>query len=58
MRGSRGGGGGVTGCPDSHEKAQNIGFLSSTGPDPLNNHKATKATFNLGPSSARQRNAI
>ena len=26
--------------------------------DPLENHKATKPAFNVGPSSARQRNAI
>ena len=37
---------------------KNIGFLSHSGPDPLNNHKATKPTFNVRPSSARQRNAI
>ena len=35
-----------------------IGFPSNTGPDPLKNHKATKPAFNVGPSSARQRNAI
>ena len=35
-----------------------IGFLSNTGPDALKNHKATKPAFNVGPSSARQRNAI
>ena len=29
---------------------KNIGFL---GPDTLKNHKATKPTFNVGPSSAR-----
>ena len=27
--------------------------LSNTGPDPLKNQKATKPTFNVGPSSAR-----
>ena len=37
---------------------KNIGFLSNTGPDPLKNHKATKPAFNVGPPSARQRNAI
>ena len=37
---------------------KNIGFLSNTGPDPLNNHKATKPAFNVGPSLARQRKAI
>ena len=35
-----------------------IGFPSNTGPDPLKNHKATKPAVNVGPSSARQRNAI
>ena len=39
------------GCPDPHEKSQNIGFLSNTGPDPLKYHKATKQAFNIGPSS-------
>ena len=33
---------------------KNIGSLSKTDPDPMNNHKA----FNVEPSSARQRNAI
>ena len=36
----------------------NIGFHSNTGPDPPENHKATKQAFNVGPSSARQQNAI
>ena len=35
-----------------------LGFLSNTGPDLLKNQKATKPAFNVGPSSARQRNAI
>ena len=39
------------GFPDHHEKSQNIGFLSNTGPDPLKNHKTTKSAFNVGPSS-------
>ena len=34
-----------------------IGFLSNTGPDPLKYHKATNPAFNVGPSSACQRNA-
>ena len=51
----RGGGHGVSTPP---ENSQKIGFLSCTGPDPLKNHKATKPAFNVGPSSARQRNAI
>ena len=37
---------------------KSIGFLSNTGPDPLKNYKATKPAFNVGLSSARQRNAI
>ena len=37
---------------------KNIGFLSNSDPDPLKNHKATEPAFNVGPSSARQRNAI
>ena len=37
---------------------KNIGFLSDTGLDHLKNHKATKPAFNVGPTSARQRNAI
>ena len=53
MGGSRGG---TLGSPP--EKSQNIGFLCNTGPDPLKIHKATKPAFNVGPSSARQRNAM
>ena len=56
MCGSRGGQGLRT--PPPPEKLQSIGFLSNTGPDPLKNHKVTKPAFNIGPSSARQRNAI
>ena len=51
MRGSRGGGG-VTRGPDPPpplNNYKNIGFLSNTGPDPLQNHIATKAVFNVGP---------
>ena len=52
-----------TACADPEEvgtgKSQSyIGILSNTGPDPLENQKNTKPTFNVGPSSARQRNAI
>ena len=50
MGGSRGG------PPLKNHKI--IGFLSNTGPDPLKNHKATKPAFNVGSSSAGQRNAI
>ena len=42
----------------SPEKLKNRGFLINAGPDPLKNHKATKPAFNVGPPSARQRNAI
>ena len=51
MRGFRGGGV-DRGTPP--EKSQNIGVLSNTALDPLENHKATKPTFNIRPSSARQ----
>ena len=54
MCGSRGG----QGVRTLHKKSQKYSFFSNTGPDPLKNHKAAKLTFNVGPSSARQRNAI
>ena len=45
---SRGGGGGRG--PDPTEKNhKNTGLLSITGPDPMENHKATKPAFNVGP---------
>ena len=48
-----------TGGPDPNLKNhKNIGFLRNTGPDPLKKHGAFKPEFNLGPTSARQRNAI
>ena len=47
-----------TGGPDPPLKNHKKGFLSNTGPDPLKNHRATKPAFNVGPSKARQRNAI
>ena len=55
MSRSRGGDRG-SGPPLKNHK--NIGFLSNTDPDPLKNHKATKPKFNVGQSSACQRNAI
>ena len=64
MRRSREGGGGGGGGRWSErllKNHKNIGFLSNTGPDPMKNHKATNMTkpaFNIGPSSARLRNAI
>ena len=52
-------GGGVDrGSGPSLKNHKNIGFLSNTGLDPLENHKTTKPAFNVGQSSARQRNAI
>ena len=47
-----------TGGLDSLNNHKNIGFLSNSGPDSLKNQKATKPAFNVGSSSARQRNAI
>ena len=58
MRGSKGGGGGGRGSGLSLEKHKAIGFLINTGLGPMENRKATKAAFNVGPPSARQRNAI
>ena len=37
------------------ENHKAIGFLSITVPNPLENHKASKPAFNVGPLSARQR---
>ena len=50
-------GGGGPNTPPPPEK-KNIGFLKNTGSDPLENQKATKPAFNVGPPSASQRNAI
>ena len=44
--------------PHSMKTRKNIGFLSSTGPDPLKNLKTTKPVSNVGSYSAPQRNAI
>ena len=35
---------------------KSIGFLSNSGPDPLENHKITMPAFNVGPLSTRQQN--
>ena len=56
MRGSRGGR--ETGVRIPLKTHKNIGFLSNIGLDPLKNHKATNPAFNVGPSSARQRNGV
>ena len=46
MRGSRGGGAGVQPYPPPLKNHKAIGFLSNTGPVPLENRKATKPAFN------------
>ena len=45
-------------APPPSETIKAIDFLYEIGLDPLENHKATKPAFNVGPSLARQRNAI
>ena len=49
IAGGWGAGGGL--APLKNNK--NLGFLCNTGPDSLENYKATKPAFNVGPSSAR-----
>ena len=44
--------------PPPLKNHKNIGYLSNTGLDPLENHKVTKLAFNVGPLSACQSNAI
>ena len=46
------------GMAPSLENREATGFLSNTGLDPLENHEATKPSFNVGSSSACQKNAI
>ena len=58
MGGSRGEGGGGRGSGPPLKNHKNIGLHSNTGLNPLKKYKATKPAFNVGPSSARQRNAI
>ena len=50
--------GGEQGVRTPLKNHKNIGFLSNSGPDPLKDHKATEPAFHVGPSSARQGNAI
>ena len=40
-------------APTALENHKDIGFLNSTGPDPLENHKATKPVFNVRPMAVR-----
>ena len=53
-----GGGGGGQGVQTPLKNHNDIGCPSSTGQDPLKNHKATKPAFIVRPSSACQRKAI
>ena len=52
MRGSRGD------PKPPGNNSQSYFFLKNTGPDPLENHKATLPAISVGPSSAHQRYAI
>ena len=53
------GGGGDRASGPTLINHQNIGFSKQyIAPDPLKNHKAAKPEFNVGPSWARQQNAI
>ena len=40
--------------PPPLKNYKNIGFLSNTGLEPLENHNATKPAINTGPSSVSQ----
>ena len=53
-----GGGGSGPGPPPPEKTHKNIGFPSNTGPNSIKINTATKPAFNVGPSSARQRDAI
>ena len=50
--------GGDRGFGPPLENPKTIGFLSNTGADHQENHKATKPAFNVGTLLARQKNAI
>ena len=59
MGGSRGGGGGGAGGPDPLKNHKNIGFLSKTGLNPLENHKATIQCWAIiGPPAKRHLNGV
>ena len=51
------GGGGAGGLDPPVRNTKKV-FFSNPGLDLLKHHKGTKPAFNVGPSSARQRNAI
>ena len=44
--------------PTSPEDHKAIGFLRNSDPDPRVYHKVIQPSFNVGPSSARQQNAM
>ena len=44
--------------PPPLKNQKNIGFLSNTGHDPMEDRKATKPAFNVGQQSALERNTI
>ena len=44
--------------PPPPGKSQSNRVPHQFGPDPMDNYKATKPAFNVGPPSAHQRNAI
>ena len=44
--------------PPKNHKSYRVFFFGNTGLDPLEHHKATKPAFNVGSSSACQRNTI
>ena len=50
------GGAGV--LPPPLQNHKNIGFLSNTGPDPLNSHTAIKLAVGVVPSSKRHQNGV
>ena len=53
MCGSSGGGTGVVDPPPPGKSQKYSFFFSNTGPDPLENHIATKPAFIVGITSAR-----
>ena len=53
------GGGGGAGGPDPLKNHKNIGFLSKTGLNPLENHKATIQCWAIiGPPAKRHLNGV
>ena len=48
----------VWSCTNSTQKQRQLLRPLNTGSDPLENHKATKPAFNVGPTSASQQNSF